>query len=92
MLPMLGVILLGAIVGIAQVAAIRRLLRHRARESRGLALFLVGSGSVLLVGTFVLRWLTDTTINAWLAYAITLSASSAILIGVALLEAQKRRA
>jgi len=89
MLLHFGLIVLGAIVGIAQVAAIRRLLSRRAEKNRGLTWLLLLGGTVMLVVPLIARLLTDGAIVGWLVLVLTFPAATAILIGVALLEANK---
>jgi peptidoglycan/LPS O-acetylase OafA/YrhL len=80
-----------ALVGLGQVAAIRHLVTQRGRGDRQLAALLLGGGGLLLVASFSMRWTPELTLPRWLMIAVCVTSVTAILCGVALLERLARR-
>ncbi len=78
------------LVGMAQVAAIRRLISRRTAGSRRHGWALATGGALLLVACFATGWTPGLPMPAWFTMAIILLASTAIIAGVALVEASKR--
>lgn len=76
-------------VGVAQVAAIRRLVRRKHAEDGKLGAFLVAGGIALLT-TAILSRMVGQPLPLWLGIGASILASSAILVGIGLLEARAR--
>ena len=80
-----------ALVGLGQVAAIRRLITRRsAADSRQLAAMLVAGGVLLLLASVATRWSPLLPMPVWFVACVAVVAVSAILCGVALFERLRR--
>lgn len=89
MLPLLFVACLIA-VGIAQVAAVRRLTRRDHEGDSKLGTFLIAGGIVLLA-TSILSRVVGLPLPPWLGVGASILAVTAVLVGVGMFEARARR-
>ncbi|MCH9681364.1 MAG: hypothetical protein K0V04_08025 [Deltaproteobacteria bacterium] len=83
-------IVVGLILGLAQVAAVRRLVSRRTTESGRHGRMLVLGGLLLLVASIATRWTPQLPLPAWIVGSVAVLASTTIIAGVALIEASKR--
>lgn len=78
-----------ALVGLGQVAAIRRLVGRR-DGGRQLAVLLLVGGAALLAAAFATRWTPGLSLPPWLGSIVAVASVTAMLCGGALLERRAR--